>query len=268
MLSPNPLAGEPYELFGLCPPGGARGGSPGKKAVPPVRGGVRRALRACLQTLAQTAQQGQQVHRLRLQHMALSPIQLQQAVEHGRHALGGLIHGLEEAARFLQVFGTGTGGLQQLGNQRIESQQMAQRRPQIMRDGMHPLLLGRAQGGQFGLAPGQQRQRCRTTTVQQEVAQGYEVTYEYRGRRFTTELPYDPGPTVVVQPPRATQQYSSQPNHETVHPGRKSYGSAPVAGRTESIEYRSPQPDIPIVLDLRTAPITVPGTTPAPRPKH
>ena len=114
----------------------------------------------------------------------------------------------------------------------------------------------------------QQRQRCRTTTVQQEVAQGYEVTYEYRGRRFTTELPYVPGPTVVVQPPRATQQYSSQPNHETVHPGRKSYGSAPVAGRTESIEYRSPQPDIPIVLDLRTAPITVPGTTPAPRPKH
>lgn len=104
--------------------------------------------------------------------------------------------------------------------------------------------------------------------MQQEVAQGYEVTYEYRGRRFTTELPYDPGPTVVVQPPRATQQYSSQPNHETVHPGRKSYGSAPVAGRTESIEYRSPQPDIPIVLDLRTAPITVPGTTPAPRPKH
>ncbi len=86
--------------------------------------------------------------------------------------------------------------------------------------------------------------------MQQEVAQGYEVTYEYRGRRFTTELPYDPGPTVVVQPPRATQQYSSQPNHETVHPGRKSYGSAPVAGRTESIEYRSPQPDIPIVLDF------------------
>ena len=52
--------------------------------------------------------------------MALSPIQLQQAVEHGRHALGGLIHGLEEAARFLQVFGTGAGGLQQLGIAREE----------------------------------------------------------------------------------------------------------------------------------------------------
>lgn len=114
----------------------------------------------------------------------------------------------------------------------------------------------------------QQRQRCQTYTVQQEVAQGYEVTYEYRGRRFTTELPYDPGPTVVVQPPRANAPYRSQPDTATVQPGRKSYGSAPVAGRTQSIEYRDVQPDIPIVLDLRTAPITVPGTTPAPRPRH
>jgi hypothetical protein len=62
-----------------------------------------------LQTLAQTAQQGQQVHGLRLQHMALGPIQLQQAVEHGRHALGGLVHGLQKAARLFQVLDTRAG---------------------------------------------------------------------------------------------------------------------------------------------------------------
>ena len=113
----------------------------------------------------------------------------------------------------------------------------------------------------------QQRQRCRTTTVQQEVPQGYEVTYEYRGRRHTTELPYDPGPTVVVQPPRASHQYGSAPASTNVQPGRKSYGSAPAAGGTESIEYRSPQQDIPIVVDVRTRPIAVPGA-PADRPPH
>ncbi|MBV2164022.1 MAG: hypothetical protein KUL80_07120 [Comamonas sp.] len=113
----------------------------------------------------------------------------------------------------------------------------------------------------------QQRQRCRTTTVQQEVPQGYEVIYEYRGRRFTTELPYDPGPTVVVQPPRASHQYGSIPTSGNVQPGRKSYGSAPAAGSTESIEYRSTQPDIPIVVDVRTRPIAVPGV-PADRPPH
>ncbi len=86
----------------------------------------------------------------------------------------------------------------------------------------------------------QQRQRCRTTTVQQEVAQGYEVTYEYRGRRFTTELPYDPGPTVVVQPPRATHQYSSQPNHETVHPRAQKLWLCP--GGWAHREHRVPQP--------------------------
>ena len=119
----------------------------------------------------------------------------------------------------------------------------------------------------------QQRQRCRTSTVQQEVSQGYEVIYEYRGRRFTTELPYDPGPTVVVQPPRARHQYGSAPTSGGVQPGRKSYGSAPVAGGTESIEYRGTQPDTPIVVDVRTRPIAVPGIPadqplpPGPRPR-
>ena len=86
--------------------------------------------------------------RLRLRHMALSPIQLQQAVEHGRHALGGLIHGLEEAA-LPPGLRHRAGGLQQLGNPRIESQQMAAGDARKSCRTAYILLLGRAQGGQF-----------------------------------------------------------------------------------------------------------------------
>lgn len=113
----------------------------------------------------------------------------------------------------------------------------------------------------------QQRQRCRTTRMLEERIQGYSVTYRHRGRTHTVELPYDPGPTVQVQTaPGNSQgkQYGSRPDVPTVRPGSKSYGSAPAAGGADSIEYHSPQPDIPIVVDVRTRPIAVPGT-PQPR---
>lgn len=98
----------------------------------------------------------------------------------------------------------------------------------------------------------QQRQHCRTTYVQQERVQGYEVTYTYQGKNYTTELAYDPGATVLILPPQSQRSYSSQPGAHgaAIQPGRKSYGSAPPGAQTHSIEYRSPQPDIPIVVDL------------------
>lgn len=125
----------------------------------------------------------------------------------------------------------------------------------------------------------QERQQCRTTYRVHERTQGYEVTYLYQGRQYTTEMAYDPGATVLILPPRAQNSYSSQsdPENASVQPGRKSYGSAPVGDSTLSIEYRDPQPDIPIVLDLH-APLNArpgqphrrptPAAPPGQRPGH
>ncbi|MDD2721728.1 MAG: glycine zipper 2TM domain-containing protein [Gallionella sp.] len=44
----------------------------------------------------------------------------------------------------------------------------------------------------------QQVQRCRDVDNYQDVIRGYNVTYRYNGRDFTTTLPYDPGSTVRV----------------------------------------------------------------------
>ncbi len=112
----------------------------------------------------------------------------------------------------------------------------------------------------------QKRQRCRTRSTVHEVEQGFEVVYEYRGQRYTTELAYDPGTTVQVQRAPSSSYRSGAAEGAAVQPGRKSYGSAPVAGGADSIEYRSPEPDIPIVVDVRTQPISVPGAPRPPRP--
>ncbi|RCX09549.1 glycine zipper 2TM domain-containing protein [Extensimonas vulgaris] len=51
--------------------------------------------------------------------------------------------------------------------------------------------------------PAQQNvQRCTTETRYENRTIGYDVVYEYAGRRYTTRTPTDPGPTipVVVQP--------------------------------------------------------------------
>lgn len=50
-------------------------------------------------------------------------------------------------------------------------------------------------GGQRGQAT----QTCTTETSYENRTSGYNVTYEYAGREFTTQLPYDPGPTIQLQ---------------------------------------------------------------------
>ena len=50
-------------------------------------------------------------------------------------------------------------------------------------------------GGQRGQAT----QTCATETSYENRTLGYNVTYEYAGRQFTTQLPYDPGPTIQLQ---------------------------------------------------------------------
>lgn len=52
-------------------------------------------------------------------------------------------------------------------------------------------------------------ERCETATETSERIVGYEVRYEYNGREFRTQMPYDPGPemavNVEVRPPAARE---------------------------------------------------------------
>jgi len=42
-------------------------------------------------------------------------------------------------------------------------------------------------------------ERCRTVQEMREAVVGYDVNYEYRGRQFSTRLPYDPGRNMQVR---------------------------------------------------------------------
>lgn len=72
-------------------------------------------------------------------------------------------------------------------------------------------LIGNQIEGTTGGSPSYQTvRRCTTETVYENRAIGYDVTYEYAGRRYTTRMDYDPGPwmSVDVQP---SHTYSSTP---------------------------------------------------------
>jgi uncharacterized protein YcfJ len=49
--------------------------------------------------------------------------------------------------------------------------------------------------------PGQVQtvQTCHTETVYEQRVNGYTVQYEYAGRQYTTQLPYQPGPSIRVR---------------------------------------------------------------------
>lgn len=55
-------------------------------------------------------------------------------------------------------------------------------------------------------------QNCTTQTVYENRAVGYNVVYEYAGKQYTVQLPYDPGPTIKLQvsPVGAQQQQQQQ----------------------------------------------------------
>jgi uncharacterized protein YcfJ len=50
-----------------------------------------------------------------------------------------------------------------------------------------------------GGRPPQVAQACSTQTSYENRAVGYNVTYEYAGREYQTQLPYDPGATIQLQ---------------------------------------------------------------------
>jgi uncharacterized protein YcfJ len=63
------------------------------------------------------------------------------------------------------------------------------------------------QGGQQPTAS----QVCGTETTYENRAVGYNVTYEYAGRQFTTQMPYDPGATVQLQVTPVSQGAPASP---------------------------------------------------------
>jgi uncharacterized protein YcfJ len=56
-------------------------------------------------------------------------------------------------------------------------------------------------------------QNCTTQTFYENRATSYNVVYEYAGKQYTVQLPYDPGPTIRLQvsPMGATQQQAPGP---------------------------------------------------------
>jgi uncharacterized protein YcfJ len=42
-------------------------------------------------------------------------------------------------------------------------------------------------------------QNCTNQTAYETRITGYQVVYEYAGKRYTVEMPRDPGPTVTLQ---------------------------------------------------------------------
>jgi len=59
-------------------------------------------------------------------------------------------------------------------------------------------MLGNSiEGG--GGAQVQHVQNCSPQTFYENRAVGYNVTYEYAGKQYTVQLPYDPGPTIQLQ---------------------------------------------------------------------
>ena len=50
-----------------------------------------------------------------------------------------------------------------------------------------------------GAYPPREVQRCRTVSDYHQQLIGYYVTYRYHGREFTTRMPYNPGPWVMLR---------------------------------------------------------------------
>lgn len=94
-----------------------------------------------------------------------------------------------------------------------------------------------------GGRPGYQNvQRCSTQTYYENRAVGYDVTYEYAGRQYTTRTQNDPGQWIPLNVQPAVpgmvshDPYAQQPGVVTTAPGPAAYVSPPV---TTVIEYRN-----------------------------
>jgi len=75
----------------------------------------------------------------------------------------------------------------------------------------------------------QQQTACTTQTTYENRTAGYNVTYEYAGRQYTVQMPYDPGPTLPLQVMPAGVQAPPPPAPAQPMPYSAPY-SAPYSG--------------------------------------
>jgi len=72
----------------------------------------------------------------------------------------------------------------------------------------------------------QPMQQCSTQTYYENRAVGYNVQYEYAGKQYGVQLPYDPGPTIRLQVTPIGA--GSAPPDTAIAPGQGPAGAAPV----------------------------------------
>ena len=92
--------------------------------------------------------------------------------------------------------------------------------------------------------------RCTNETVYENQTAGYDVTYEYAGRRYTTRMDHDPGQwmSVQVQPQGDYSSTGTAPGRFVGPSGV--YQSAPSnVVITESITYSQPAPPVFVSVD-------------------
>ena len=91
-------------------------------------------------------------------------------------------------------------------------------------------------------------QNCTTQTFYENRATSYNVVYEYAGKQYTVQLPYDPGPTIKLQvSPVGSMQQQQQPAYGTP---MTSVEPAPVVSNTVVVPaaypyYAGPYPAYP-----------------------
>lgn len=95
-----------------------------------------------------------------------------------------------------------------------------------------------------GGARPQATQVCSSETTYENRTVGYNVTYEYAGRQFTAQLPYDPGPTIQLQvspvssAPAGVPQQAVAEGIVTAPP----VGVAPPVASAPPVVVQAPQP--------------------------
>lgn len=90
--------------------------------------------------------------------------------------------------------------------------------------------------------------RCTTETVYEDRTVGYDVTYEYAGRRHVTRVAEKPGRWIVLQA-RGSGLYHSEGRARSA--GRSYSSRTPGVTVTESIIYEPPKGDIPIRIEVQ-----------------
>ncbi|MBQ0133274.1 MAG: hypothetical protein KBT18_14175 [Comamonas sp.] len=134
-------------------------------------------------------------------------------------------------------------------------------------------VVGALAGGVIGnVIEGSNRQggyetvrRCTNETVYENQTVGYDVTYEYAGRRYTTRLDYDPGQWMPIQvQPQGNYGSTGSSAGRFVGPSGV-YQSAPAnMVVTESITYTPASPPTYVGVDAGYPPPPMHGPRPAP----